>query len=425
MSDRWQTRPLSELVDPTRGICYGVVQPGEDCSDGVPLVRVNDIRDGRVSTTAPLRIRSEIEEKYARSRLRGGELLLTLVGTVGETAIASNELAGWNTARAVGVLPILKEPGARWVCYMLRTPKLQSLLREWCNTTVQATLNLRDVARLPIAIPSQREREAIEGILSAFEDKMRLHRQTNETLESMIRALFKSWFFDFNPIRRGKAAGMETAVFSTALKEHGTGAIPQGWRRGTFGDIAEAPRRGVHPSEVDPHMAYIGLEHMPRRSIALAGWGKATDVTSGKLKFSRKEILFGKLRPYFHKVGVAPIDGVCSTDILVITPRKPDLFGLVLCYAFSDTMIKHADATSAGTKMPRTNWMDISRFEVVLPPDPTIRAFNRIIDSLVEQMLANVHEDRQLTEIRDLLLPRLLSGELRVRDAEHIVGAAV
>lgn len=424
MAERWRTLPLSELVDPARGICYGVVQPGEDCTNGIPIVRVNDLRESRISTVDPLRIQHAIEAKYARSRLRGGELLLSLVGTVGETAVVPPDLAGWNTARAVGVLPIREEPGARWVHYVLRSPELRTLIREWCNTTVQATLNLRDVARLPVVLPPAKERQAIEGVLSALDDKIKLNRQTNETLELLARALFKSWFVNFDPVRLKGASSI--ALFPTTLEVDESGSIPAGWIRGTFGDIAESPRRGVHPSEVDPRMAYIGLEHMPRRSIALTEWGEATDVTSGKFHFVRGEILFGKLRPYFHKVGVAPVDGVCSTDILVITPRRPELFGLALCYAFSDAMIKCADATSTGTKMPRTSWEAISRFSVLIPPDPVASAFSDMINPLIEQVLVNVHEERQLIELRDLLLPRLLSGALRVRDAEQVVvGAGV
>jgi type I restriction enzyme S subunit len=267
MNNPRSSRPLSELVDPERGISYGIVQPGEECIDGIPIIRVTDIREGRISTEAPLRVRSEIESKYVRTRLRGGELLLTLVGTVGETAIVPPELAGWNTARAVGVLPICKEPGARWVHYVLRSRDVQALIREWCNTTVQATLNLRDVARLPIIVPPLQERRAIEEILFALDDKIELNRQISRTLETMVKALFKSWFIDFDPIRaKTDSCGQmdivaaALALFPSTLCEDHLGLIPKGWQRGTFGDIAEAPRRGVHPADVEPTMAYIGLD---------------------------------------------------------------------------------------------------------------------------------------------------------------------
>ena len=93
-------------------------------------------------------------------------------------------------------------------------------------------------------------------------------------------------------------------------------SCPKAGARERLGEVAENPRRSIQPDEIKSSMSYIGLEHMPRRSIALSEWESDTKLGSNKLEFKRGEILFGKLRPYFHKVGVAPLDGVCSTDIL-------------------------------------------------------------------------------------------------------------
>ena len=97
----WGVAPLGSLVDSVRGISYGIVQPGQHRTDGVPIVRVSDLHDGRVDTTAPMRVDPVIEKRHSRTRLRGGEVLLSLVGSVGMCAVAPDELEGWNTARAV------------------------------------------------------------------------------------------------------------------------------------------------------------------------------------------------------------------------------------------------------------------------------------------------------------------------------------
>ncbi len=115
---------LEELVAPGRTISYGIVQPGAPLADGVPIVRVTDVRDGRISTGAPMRVAPEIEAAYSRTRLQGGELLLTLVGTVGETAIVPDALRGWNTARAVGVIPVREDVGAYWIRLALQSAEL-------------------------------------------------------------------------------------------------------------------------------------------------------------------------------------------------------------------------------------------------------------------------------------------------------------
>ena len=200
-------------------------------------------------------------------------------------------------------------------------------------------------------------------------------------------------------------------------------ALPKGWREGTLSEVADNPCRGVQPDEIKTATPYIGLEHMPRRCIALSDWGNTEELESNKFEFKRGEILFGKLRPYFHKVGVAPLDGVCSTDILVIRPQKPEWFGFVLGHVSSGELVNHTDAASTGTKMPRTNWSDISRFEVAWPPKKLAADFTERIRPLVERMISNIHESRTFAALRDALLPKLLSGELRVPAPERMAEA--
>ena len=160
---------------------------------------------------------------------------------------------------------------------------------------------------------------------------------------------------------------------------------------------------------------------MPRRNITLSDWGAADDVTSNKFAFREGDILFGKLRPYFHKVGVAPLDGVCSTDIVVVTPTQPQWFGLLLCHLSSTDFVNAVDAASTGTKMPRTRWQDMARYEVVLPTNPVAEKFTQQVQSLVEMIRGNIMQSRTLAALRDALLPKLLSGEIRVREAEREV----
>ncbi len=188
MGGEWRPVPLEDLVEPGRVISYGIVQPGPQVNGGIPIVRVADIRDGRISTTDPLRVSQAIEARYSRTRLRGGELLLTLVGTVGEVAIVPGSLSGWNTARAVGVVPVRPEVGSYWVKLALNAPAVRHLMQSRLNTTVQATLNLRDVASLPIVLPPEAHRRAIASILGALDDKIDLNRRMSETLEAMARA---------------------------------------------------------------------------------------------------------------------------------------------------------------------------------------------------------------------------------------------
>ena len=295
--------------------------------------------------------------------------------------------------------------------------------------SAQPSLNRNYIHPIPVVVPSLPEQRAIAHILGTLDDKIELNRRMNETLEAMARAIFKSWFIDFDPVR-AKAESRDPGLlkpladlFPDSFEESEFREIPKGWRVGTLGDVTENPRRGAQPSEIEASTPYIGLEHMPRRCIALSEWGHADVLESNKFEFQKGEILFGKLRPYFHKVGVAPVDGVCSTDILVVAPKDTKWFGFVLGHVSSTAFVDHTNAGSTGTKMPRTSWQEMARYEVVVPPKPIAAQFTEMISPLVERIIANIHESRTLATIRDSLLPKLLSGEIWVKDVEKFVGA--
>ena len=199
------------------------------------------------------------------------------------------------------------------------------------------------------------------------------------------------------------------------------GKIPEGWKIGTLGEIGKNVRRSVKVSEIDSSECFIGLEHMPRRSIALSQWQIDAEIASNKYRFRQGEILFGKLNPHFHKVGIAPIDGVCSTDILVIQPIDAEWFCFVLSLVSSDNFVAYTKAFSKGTTLPRTNWKDMSSYKTVLPEAQIVGKYTEFIQPIVKRIIENIHECHTLSQTRDTLLPKLLSSEIRVDDAAEIL----
>ena len=298
--------------------------------------------------------------------------------------------------------------------------QLPELLAQATGSTFP-NVSASQLAAIPYPNLSEAAQHAIAHILGSLDDKIELNRQMNETLEAMARAVFKSWFVDFDPVR-AKMEGREpvgidaetAALFPSAFQDSPLGKIPAGWEIGTLGEIAKNVRRSAKVNEIDSDDVYIGLEHMPKRNIALSEWQTADGIGSNKFRFRKGEILFGKLRPYFHKVGVAPIDGVCSTDILVIQPVESEWFGIVLGFVSSDEFVAYTDAHSTGTRMPRTNWRDMSRYEFALPQPNVAKKYAELIQPLIERIIENIHQSHTLSQIRDTLLSKLLSGEIRV-----------
>ena len=270
-----------------------------------------------------------------------------------------------------------------------------------------------------VPLPSLPEQRAIAHILGTLDDKIELNRRMNRTLEDMARAIFQDWFVDFGPIR-AKLEGREAYLpsdlwdlFPDRLVDSELGEIPEGWEVGKVEDVAGQRRLGAKPEQIDPNTPYIALEHIPRQCIALSEWDKAEGLASSKFRFEEGDILFGKLRPYFHKVGVAPLNGVCSTDIVVVSPKSKDWFGFVLGHLASPEFVDYTDATSTGTRMPRTNWTDMASYEIPLPSRELAKAFTGLAQPWVDKIVSAIHESRALTAQRDTLLPKLLSGEVK------------
>jgi type I restriction enzyme, S subunit len=312
--------------------------------------------------------------------------------------------------------------------YYFESSEGKANIQQYVEQQAAAGIRGSDLARVEVPVPPLKEQQAIAELLVALDDKIDLNRQMNRTLEEMASALFKSLFIDFDPVvaksEGRKPVGMDDAVaalFPAAFVETEEGPIPNGWKWGSLLDIADNRRRGTDPRSAESGSPYIGLEHMPLRSISLSEWGHAGSVSSNKFSFRKGEFLFGKLRPYFHKVGVAQVDGVCSTDVLVIVPRTDALYGPVLGYISSSAFVDYTDAGSDGTRMPRTNWHVMGRYPVVIPDPVVAQRHTEIVRSWLDQIGNNIHESRTLASLRDLLLPKLLSGEIRLKDAETAV----
>ncbi len=139
------------------------------------------------------------------------------------------------------------------------------------------------------------------------------------------------------------------------------------------------------------------------------------DVSSNKYYFEAGDILFGKLRPYFHKVCFTSFSGICSTDILVIRPKNSDWFWFCLFAFFQNEVIDYANLGSGGTRMPRIDWNTLAQYPIAIPDIGTLKRSNEVVLPSLNKIQANLQQIRTLEKLRDTLLPKLMNGEVRVR----------
>jgi type I restriction enzyme S subunit len=234
-------------------------------------------------------------------------------------------------------------------------------------------------------------------------------------LEEMAQTIYREWFVNF------RYPGHE----DVPLVDSELGPIPEGWNWVALREICDEVKTSVDPESIDPDVPYVGLEHMPQGSIALSEWGYAAAAGSRKLRFQPGDVLFGKIRPYFHKVVVTQIDGICSTDAIVVRPKRQEWFGLTVATMSSVPFVAQAVQTSQGTKMPRANWGVLERYPIAVTTGEVADRFNALVVDTVALIHSLVATNRSLRSTRDLLLPRLISGEVDVSGLDIDVGELV
>jgi type I restriction enzyme S subunit len=429
MAAEWRVFRIGDIADISGGSTPSTGDPANFDGD-IPWLTPKDLSGphGRYVSRGERNLSRKGLASCSAKLLPEGTVLLSSRAPIGYAAIAKNPIATNQGFRNLVIKPGY-EP--EFVYYWLMA-HVEELKRHASGSTFRE-LSGSALARITISIPDQATQRAIAHILGTLDDKIELNRRMNETLEAMARAIFKSWFVDFEPVRAKMEGRWQRDqslpglpahlfdLFPDRLVDSELGEIPEGWRVGTLGDVAAHPRRGIQPGKLDISTPYIALEHMPKRCIALFDWDYADGIESNKFEFKRGEILFGKLRPYFHKVGIAPVNGVCSTDIVVIAPRGDLWFGFVLGHVSSDSFVEYANAGSTGTKMPRTNWNDMRRYRCVIPSQEIADAFTDEVRPAVDKVIAAVHESHTLAALRDVLLPKLISGEIRVKDTSGVL----
>jgi type I restriction enzyme S subunit len=429
MRPDWPSVELARLIEQDRGISYGIVQPGAPTPDGVPIIRVSDIRNERINTDAPLCVAQGVEAAYSRTRLRGGELLITIVGTIGETAIVPERLAGWNVARAIAVLPIKAEVGASWVKLGLCASEAREMIQSRLNTTVQATLNLGDLAKLPILLPPREERERITSIFGALDGKLDLNRRMNETLEAMARTIFRDWFVDFGPTRakmEGRAPYLASeiwALFPDRLDEQGK---PEGWKSETVlaqaNLINGAAYKNMHFVEPTHGLPVVKIAELKN---GVTSQTKFTNTDLGdRYKIKDGELLFSwSGNPDTSIDTFIWTGGLAWLNQHIFAVRENGRRKMAYVHAmlkWLNPVFAELARNKQTTGLGHVTKEDLGRLQVVVPSPPIELEFDRIVAPVLHRLSAALFENRALAATRAALLPKLMSGEVRVKDASKV-----
>lgn len=404
---RWITLKLGEVID----IKHGFAFKSEFFTDTGQYVLLSP---GNCHERGGLKLKGEKEKYYSgvfpeEYLLVEGDMLVVMTDLINTAPILGGAFLIPESNRflhnqRLGSIQITDDQriDKSFLYYLLNSQDYRSQVRGSASgATVRHTAPIR-IKECVVKVPSEvAYQKAIGSVLSSYDDLIENNRRRMALLEESVRLLHREWFvhlrfpgYEHTPIVDG---------------------VPQGWEPKTLGDLCSEIRDMVLPEALEPDTPYIGLEHIPRRSISLNEWGTAEQVTSSKSRFKAGEIIFAKIRPYFHKVGVAFVDGVASSDAIVVRPADDTLRGLVLMTMSSDEFVAvTAQQMKEGSKMPRADWKQMKAYPVPLPPSGLLSNFEGVIQPIVEQLKTISFANQKLRAARDLLLPHLMSGEITV-----------
>ncbi len=367
------------------------------------MIRTTNVSDGFIDTDNVRYVSAATYKKWTRRLVpKRGDVILTREAPLGNVGKVRTDDSIFLGQRLYHFRPDPQTLDGDFLLYGLMADDLQRQIRSFGSGATVEHMRLADIPQLEILAPQVAVQRRIAAVLAAYDDLIENNRRRIAILDDMARALFRVWLVQFRSPECETLPRVATPI----------GDIPQGWEVKKLGEVAEEMRRNVPKGQLNEPRPYVGLEHIPRRSLALDAWETVTELGSNKLEFKKGEILFGKIRPYFHKVSVAPFDGVCSADTILIRARRPEYYAVVVACVSSDSFVAEASATANGAKMPRANWDVLKNFQVVLPAGHTAATFSTLFEEFVAQQRALMFLIQNLRRARDLLLPRLMSGQL-------------
>jgi type I restriction enzyme S subunit len=402
---------------------------------GVPSVMPQNIGDNRIIEDGIARISPADAQRLGRYLLRAGDIVYSRRGDVERRALVRDNEDGWLCG--TGCLRVrLGEKGAdpRYASYYLGHPNVREWIVRHAHGATMPNLNTSILGACPFLEPPIPEQHAIAHILGSLDDKIELNRRMSETLEAMARALFKSWFVDFDPVRaksEGRDPGLPNPLadlFPARLVESELGEIPQGWRVKPISDLAEVVG-GSTPKTERAEYWEGGMHHwvtpkdlselsMPvlldtERKITDAGLAR---VSSGLLP--RGTVLLSSRAPIGY-LAIAEVPVAVNQGFIAMKPRPgiSNLFLLRWASAAHEEIISHANG-STFLEISKSSFRPV---RTVAPATPVMHAFDRVSRPMYRKVVEHERESRTLATLRDALLSKLISGELRVKYAENAI----
>ncbi len=427
MAGEWVTRKLADCMEAI--IDYRGKTPRKT-KRGVPLITAKIVKGGRIHEPEEFIEPDEYDDWMSRGLPKEGDIVLTTEAPLGEIA----QLGPQRIALAQRLITLRGQQGIldnTFLKYLMLSAGVQEQLHAQATGTTVLGIKQKELRKIFLSFPPYTEQRAIAHILGSLDDKIELNRRMNETLEAMARALYKSWFVDFDPVRaksEGRDPGFPkhiAALFPDSFVYSKLGEIPKGWDAVPLPEAVDVnPYRALRKSDVAP---YLDMANMPTR-------GHSPDAVIERpfgsgMRFQNGDTLMARITPCLENGKTAYVDfleegqvGWGSTEYIVLRSKPPLPEEFTYCLARSDGFREFAIQSMTGSSgRQRVPAESLKHYKLVLPKERIADEFGIIIKPLFARASAAARESRTLAAIRDTLLPELISGKLRIKDAERFI----
>lgn len=423
MAGEWQHMALADAIELIGGGTPKTTVP-EYWGGDIPWLSVADFNNGyRWVSSTEKSITAQGLSQSSTVLLNQGDIIISARGTVGVIAQLAKPMAFNQSCYGIRGMRGIAETD--FVYYVLL--HAVSGMKQVAHGAVFDTITRDTFKIIEVHLPTLPEQRAIAHILGTLDDKIELNRRMNVTLEAMARAIFKSWFVDFDPVR-AKAEGRDTGLpkeitdlFPDSFEDSALGDIPKGWYAIPLPEIIDVnPSRALRHGEIAP---YLDMANMPTR-------GHSPDIVVERpfgsgMRFMSGDTLVARITPCLENGKTAYVDflengqvGWGSTEYIVLRPKPPLPTEYAYCLArsevFRDFAVQSMTGSSGRQRVPAES---LSHFLLSKPSTEVAEMFGKIIKPLFVRASAAVAENRTLVALRDTLLPKLISGEMRIKDA--------
>lgn len=435
----WEVTTLGKVCERTGGdIQTGPFGSQLHASDyvpfGIPSIMPKNIGDNRVVTEGIARITTQDAERLSRYLVRTGDIVYSRRGDVERRALIRAEEDGWLCG--TGCLRVRFGNGEidpLYASYYLSHPTVREWIVRHAIGATMPNLNTSILSALPFVVPPPSEQKAIANILGTLDDKIELNQQMNGTLEAIARAIFKSWFVDFDPVRAkmdGKQpVGMDAAtaeLFPDEFEDSALEKIPKGWRVGRLRDCCKRVENGGTPKRSEPKYWEPGT--IPWLT---SGEVRQKIVTATENFISTEGFVNSSAKLWSSGTTVVALYGATAGQVCFLAQEmctNQACCGLVptenmqfFIYLLASSSVKTLERQARGSAQQNLSQQIIADFTTIIPENTVLKQFDKSVQSLFDKWIANLHESKTLATIRDTLLPKLLSGEIRIKEAEKIV----